>query len=211
MTAVVDLTITIKGLPISAAASFAQLFGTSSVAAETPAPPVAAETPAPPVAAETPAPPVAAETPAPPVAAETPAPPVAAETPVPPVPPVAERDKNGIPWDERIHGKPAKLTASGRWRRRRNILDATYNAVLAEITPVPVPVAPTEQPPIPAVAAAEPPTPDEMFRQIMTRAGELKMDIGPLTELVKRHGVRSVGLLASSPGALRSVYAELCK
>lgn len=42
-------------------------------------------------------------------------------------------DKEGLPWDERIHSSNHKLTAQGVWTRRRGITDEVYNAVKAEL------------------------------------------------------------------------------
>ena len=42
-------------------------------------------------------------------------------------------DKEGLPWDERIHSSSHKLTSQGVWARRRNITDEVYNAVKAEL------------------------------------------------------------------------------
>lgn len=42
-------------------------------------------------------------------------------------------DKEGLPWDERIHSSNHKLTAQGVWQRRRGITDEVYNAVKAEL------------------------------------------------------------------------------
>lgn len=43
-------------------------------------------------------------------------------------------DKNGLPWDERIHsGGENKLNKDGTWRKRKNIPDATVAAVEAEL------------------------------------------------------------------------------
>lgn len=30
-------------------------------------------------------------------------------------------DKNGLPWDDRIHSTPAKMTKKGEWRAKRNV------------------------------------------------------------------------------------------
>ena len=53
-------------------------------------------------------------------------------------------DKNGLPWDERIHSTPAKLTGKGVWRAKRGVNDALVQQVEAELRsrpqqPVPVP------------------------------------------------------------------------
>ena len=44
-----------------------------------------------------------------------------------------ERDKDGIPWDERIHASTKTKTQAGIWTRRRNLDDATFDAVMAEL------------------------------------------------------------------------------
>ena len=44
-----------------------------------------------------------------------------------------ERDKEGIPWDERIHAGTKTKTQAGIWTRRRNLDDATFDAVMAEL------------------------------------------------------------------------------
>lgn len=42
-------------------------------------------------------------------------------------------DKEGLPWDERIHSSNHKLTAQGVWTRRRGISDEVYESVKAEL------------------------------------------------------------------------------
>ena len=42
-------------------------------------------------------------------------------------------DKDGLPWDERIHSSNHKLTANGVWTRRRGISDEVYESVKAEL------------------------------------------------------------------------------
>lgn len=44
-----------------------------------------------------------------------------------------EFDKEGLPWDERIHSSNHKLTAQGVWTRRRGITDEVYNSIKAEL------------------------------------------------------------------------------
>lgn len=86
----------------------------------------------------------------------------------PTVPGEPEFDSSGLAWDERIHSAQRGTTNDGRWRKRRNVDDAVYNAVEAELrarygqvaqpTPVapvavaqPVPVAPVAVMPMPSV------------------------------------------------------------
>ena len=66
--------------------------------------------------------------------------PVAAPTaPTPPALPVAAPgaaptlDKDGVPWDGRIHGSTKSLNADGTWRRKRNTADAEFEAVKASL------------------------------------------------------------------------------
>jgi hypothetical protein len=67
-------------------------------------------------------------------------------------------DKNGLPWDARIHSDPPKLTKKNEWRARRGVDNATVATVEAELrarfggTPggaMPAPPAP--QQPAPAI------------------------------------------------------------
>lgn len=67
-------------------------------------------------------------------------------------------DKEGLPWDERIHSSNHKLTAQGVWQRRRGVSDEVYNAVKAELLgkwEAAEPV--TEDAPIPAPVQAPAP------------------------------------------------------
>lgn len=45
----------------------------------------------------------------------------------------ANVDKNGLPWDARIHSNPATLTSKGVWRAKRGADDATVAKVEAEL------------------------------------------------------------------------------
>ena len=70
------------------------------------------------------------------------------------------RDKAGIEWDERIHSKAKEpLNKAGLWKRRKNIDDATYQSVLAELSAkTPTPEQVFEAPP-PVMLGAEMPPP----------------------------------------------------
>lgn len=71
-------------------------------------------------------------------------------------------DKNGLPWDERIHAGTKALNGDGTWKKRRGVDDATIAAVTAELTgaaPQPEPT-PTPQPePTPAPTPEPTPAP----------------------------------------------------
>ncbi len=55
-------------------------------------------------------------------------------------------DKDGLPWDERIHSSNKKMTAKGIWTRRRGISDLQFDQTAAElkggVQPVPAPYVP---------------------------------------------------------------------
>lgn len=101
-------------------------------------------------------------------------------------------DKNGLPWDARIHAGTKALNADGTWKKRRGVDDATIAAVTAELqgatTPTPTPVAETPVPapvaetPVPAPAApvAETPTPTPT----PAPAAEVKQPIQQFQEIV---------------------------
>lgn len=96
-----------------------------------------------------------------------------AGVPLAPVPAPAggpEVDKQGLPWDARIHSGPADKrpkNADGTWRRRRGSTDEEVRAVEAELryrmgltAPAPVPPPPPSVPtPPPAAPVAAPPAP----------------------------------------------------
>lgn len=52
-------------------------------------------------------------------------------------------DKNGLPWDARIHSSNHKLTDKGVWQRRRGITDMEFERVRNELLGVQAPVIPT--------------------------------------------------------------------
>lgn len=74
-------------------------------------------------------------------------------------------DKNGLPWDERIHAGTKALNGDGTWKKRRGVDDATVAAVTAELTgaaPVPTPAPqPEPEPTLAPTPAPQPePTPE---------------------------------------------------
>jgi hypothetical protein len=78
----------------------------------------------------------------------------------------SEPDSEGVPYDSRIHSDTKAKTDKGAWRRRRNVPDEAYTAVLAELkagTPASAPPPPVADTPAPtpdaaAVFAAQAPT-----------------------------------------------------
>lgn len=45
----------------------------------------------------------------------------------------AQRDKNGLPWDERIHSGSKTINADGTWKKRKGVSDTIVDAVTAEL------------------------------------------------------------------------------
>lgn len=69
-------------------------------------------------------------------------------------------DKNGLPWDERIHAGTKALNADGTWKKRRGVDDATVAAVTAELTGAATAPTPAPQPePTPAPTPEPTPAP----------------------------------------------------
>ncbi len=110
---------------------------TAAVAASAPAPATIPETPA---APETPAVPEVSTIPAPPLSA-VPPPPVAGTDAVPgevPPPPPAgvDVDKDGLPWDGRIHASTKTKTKGDQWTKKRQVDPALVAQVEAELRAV---------------------------------------------------------------------------
>lgn len=83
-------------------------------------------------------------------------------------------DKNGLPWDERIHAGTKALNADGTWKKRRGVDDATVAAVTAELTgaapaPTPEPTPAPQPEPTPAPTPAPVPSTNRIqdFQQIV--------------------------------------------
>ena len=58
------------------------------------------------------------------------APPAASQPAAEPAP---QLDKEGLPWDDRIHSTPAKLTEAGVYRKRKGLDESTKTRVAAEL------------------------------------------------------------------------------
>ena len=68
-----------------------------------------------------------------------------------------QRDKNGLPWDERIHSGSRAMNKDGSWRARKGVAEALVTQVEAELragAPASVPA-----PPAPPASAGTPPPP----------------------------------------------------
>lgn len=153
--------------------------------------------PAPPAAGAAPSPTVPeAATGSSAAPAAPPAPPAPPAAATQPPAPVGEVDKNGLPWDERIHSGNRAKVADGSWRMRRNVDPTKVAQVEAELRgqipaaapPPPPPAAnpldnlkPESAPPLPPAAPAL------TFGMVAKRV-TAKLTLGELTtaELTKR-------------------------
>lgn len=135
-----------------------------------------------------------------------------AAPPVPPAPPAAatqppapvgEVDKNGLPWDERIHSGNRAKVADGSWRMRRNVDPTKVAQVEAELRGLrqtgplvvgegilapPPPVANPLDNLKPEAAPPLPPAAPELTFGMVAKRVTAKLTLGELTtaELTKR-------------------------
>lgn len=58
-------------------------------------------------------------------------------------------DKDGLPWDARIHSSNHQITAKGVWQRRRGVTDEEYNRVKNELLGIQEPELPVIEQPVP--------------------------------------------------------------
>lgn len=57
-------------------------------------------------------------------------------------------DKDGLPWDARIHSSNHQITAKGVWQRRRGVTDEEYNRVKNELLGIQEPELPVIEQPV---------------------------------------------------------------
>lgn len=168
----------------------------------------------------------------------------AASRDVPPAPPVAEVpgaspevDKNGYPWDGRIHSSGKSKLASGAWRYKGGIPPERIAAVEAELrgehapAPLPAPVAPTEPavsvtaldaaaafaaaaqavapPPPPAAVPVGPQTFEQLMLKLSAAAAANAMPLSAVAEACTARNLPSVVALQTSPQNVPLVWGDL--
>lgn len=163
--------------------------------------------------------------PAPPVPAAPPAPPAAAPTAsaVPPAPAPAagaELDKDGLPWDARIHAATKTKNKDGTWRQKRELDPAVRASVEAELkaalgvqAAAVAGAVPSAAPTIPAPAAAPAAPATWTFASFseklvpLTLSGQITQE--KITEVLARHNLVNLTQLAIAPAAIPAIAADL--
>lgn len=216
--------------------------GVTLPAGATPAPSSAAATPLPTAPVVPPASSIAPSMPPAPLApAAPPAPPAAAPTAaaVPPGPAPAagsELDRDGLPWDARIHAATKTKNKDGTWRQKRELDPAVRAAVEAELkaalsvqaaiagaglpfaAPAPAAAAQPQLTPAQATAAAPgaslsdaaPPWTFASFSEKLvplTLSGQVTEQA--LTAALQRQNLTSITQLALAPAVIPAIAAEL--
>jgi hypothetical protein len=129
---------------------------------------------------------------------------VVAATPVAPLT-YPSRDKDGLPWDDRIHASSKALNADGTWRKKRGVSDAEVTQVEAQLRGVIAIPAVPPPPPLPVEPAPAAPAPvvedSEAFVKLVGRAsaaiqgGKLTQD--QVTKCVESIGIPQLFLLGT--------------
>lgn len=158
--------------------------------------------------------------------AGVPLPPSASQPPAPPPGPTAGAptgaaptglvvtDKNGLPWDARIHASSKTMNADGSWRGRRNTdahIIASVEAELRALMAIPAPVAINSvAPPPPPGAPVSPTTLAEMMPLLTTAMLAGKLQPTAVGEVLAEMGVAGgAPMLAARPDLVPQVWAAL--
>lgn len=132
-------------------------------------------------------------------------------------------DKNGMPWDARIHSSSREQTAKAVWKMRRGVDDTLVAQVTAELrasTPAAVSV---PRPPLASIAATPPAQPvappppvaitadGDGFVRVCKLKEERAIDATKLLSILNGFGVQGLALLAipSNWHLIPAVYAAL--
>jgi hypothetical protein len=125
-------------------------------------------------------------------------------------------DKNGLPWDARIHASSKTMNADGSWRGRRNTdahIIASVEAELRALMAIPASVAinSVAVPPPPGPAATVSPTTlAEMMPLLTTAMLAGKLQPTAVGEVLAEMGVAGgAPMLAARPDLVPQVWAAL--
>jgi hypothetical protein len=150
---------------------------------------------------------------------------VTMQPPAPATPAGVSLDKDGLPWDARIHTSSKATNADGSWRRKRGVNEAEVTHVEGElrqlmgITPAPLPsptpiaaVPPPPPPPAPTPIAAVAP-PADPYIALISRASELigakLITKAQLDAAIIDAGGVSLALMNSRPDLIPQVLASI--
>lgn len=132
-------------------------------------------------------------------------------------------DKNGLPWDGRIHSETRSQNADGSWRRKRGVDPKLIESVEAELkgaTPATPPAPPTPAAQAPAVVPpppvagtpATPPAPPAVkargMADLSSAVAAGRIGLQDLQQVAASKGSPSVLELNSNPEALAAVVAH---
>jgi len=140
----------------------------------------------------------------------------------------ASLDKEGIPWDGRIHMSTKNRTVENVWKRKRNVPDEEYARVVAELRvsqmapaapvvvppPPPAPVAPAAPvavppPPPPPAPAATGVTFPEFMAHVTAGVTSQRFTREDITDACVKCGVANLPGLINRPDLIPAVSREL--
>ena len=114
-----------------------------------------------------------------------------------------ELDKDGLPWDSRIHVESRNKNSDGRWRKKRSLDSAVCAQVEAELRQLMgAPAAPLAPAPTPAQPAATPviPAPPAPSAPVMPAAP----NVAPAGEVPQDARAQFVGLVGRASAAIQA-------
>ena len=133
----------------------------------------------------------------------------------------ADLDKNGLPWDERIHSKAKGKDVKGNWKYLRGVdrdvlvpqVEAELRAMMGEDTPEPVTEAPaaTPQPPVTpsAPATTAPSASVTTFAQLVTGITTNQIPEERVNAVIANVGLSNFALLGARADLIPTVAGHL--
>jgi hypothetical protein len=120
-------------------------------------------------------------------------------------------DKNGLPWDERIHSSSKALTDAGLWRKKRGVDPAAVAFAESELRAIPTG---TPAPPPPPPTAPSPATADgkalyvKLIQATASAIGSKRFTTEEFKAIAVAHGVPSIPLLINNLDKVQAVSDE---
>lgn len=120
-------------------------------------------------------------------------------------------DKDGLPWDERIHSSSKKQTAKGVWSRRKNVDDAVFDQIAAQLKAAnagavhAAPFTPPFTPPAPQPQQFQPPAAAPFQPPVQTQAPQplphIPLQIAPIPHTPQNQFADIPAYMAGAPAA----------